>query len=275
MNRLTPVVRAHGFTLAELAITLGLSSLLLGGLLPTLSAQRAATQERETSTRIEIIREALLGFAQVHGHLPCPADPRIRSGNASAGVARALVSGDCAGGYVGAIPWATLGVPELDAWGRRFTYRVARDMANDLNECVGRDDRSQSICFNFAPAASHHATVDSLEVRDRSTAGVFPAGSDPIATGLAFVIISHGVNGFEGYDAAGTQIGNAASGENADEQRNASLTTTTFFARMPTPDSSRCSDTRASSVPCGFDDSIGWSSRGEVLASLVRAGRLP
>lgn len=275
MNTHIQLVRARGFTLAELAITLGLSSLLLGGLLPALSAQRSATQERETSTRIEAAKEALLGFAQVHGHLPCPADPRVRSGGAAAGIARPLVSGDCEGGYFGAIPWATLGVAETDGWGRRFSYRVVRDMANETNECSGRVERAQSICFNFAPLASRRATADALEVRDRSSAGVFPAGSEPIATGIAFVIVSHGANGFNGYDTAGARIANAAAGENADELLNASATATTFFARLPMPDSSGCSDARASATVCGFDDSIGWSSRGEVFASLVRAGRLP
>ena len=63
----------RGFTLAELAIAFLVISLLLGGMLMTLSAQNQTRQIAETQRTMENARDALLGFAVRFGRLPCPA----------------------------------------------------------------------------------------------------------------------------------------------------------------------------------------------------------
>lgn len=103
--------RPSGFTLVELTIVIVLVSLLIGGLLIPLSAQRELQSLIESQKRLTDIKEALLGFAVVNGRLPCPsttADPT----SASYGVEDAA----CAG-IEGYLPWRTLGVQATDAWG--------------------------------------------------------------------------------------------------------------------------------------------------------------
>ena len=125
-----------GFTLVEMAIVLFIIGLLLAGGISSTRAQIDNARNKETRQALSEIREALLAFAIRNGRLPCPANPTLPSTDAKAGI-EALQGKACdqvvdqrssaydnQGGYEGVIPWQTLGVRELDAWGSRFTYRV-------------------------------------------------------------------------------------------------------------------------------------------------------
>ena len=141
---------AGGFTLAELAVVLAIIGLLIGGLMIPLSTQQELRGRQDTDKALAAIQEALLGFAAINGRLPCPAQANIATGTANAGVeATMTVSGTCAcsdtvngvaaigavacdgdnnnapSTVTGVLPWATLGLPEADFWGSRYTYRVA------------------------------------------------------------------------------------------------------------------------------------------------------
>jgi prepilin-type N-terminal cleavage/methylation domain-containing protein len=114
-----------GFTLTELAITVVIIALLIGGLALTLSAQNEARQFAETRARLDAAQEALIGFAIRNGRLPCPAT------SASNGIESPVGGGNCLGtprnGY---LPAATLGMPGvrngylLDAWDNEVRYAV-------------------------------------------------------------------------------------------------------------------------------------------------------
>ena len=121
--------RQAGFTLVEMAMVLLIIGLLLGGLFPTLSTQMDIQRVNETKRQLEDIKEALVGFAVAKGRLPCPADGTAADGNE-------LVTGTTCTLTKGVLPWSTLGVPETDGWGRRFTYRVAANFADytDTND---------------------------------------------------------------------------------------------------------------------------------------------
>ncbi|HUW25479.1 MAG TPA: prepilin-type N-terminal cleavage/methylation domain-containing protein [Gallionella sp.] len=79
MNRKPIPVTGHsyqpGFTLVEMAIVLAIVGLLLGGLIPTLSAQMESQRINETRKQLDEIQQALMGFAIINGRLPCPALP--------------------------------------------------------------------------------------------------------------------------------------------------------------------------------------------------------
>ncbi|MBF0160798.1 MAG: prepilin-type cleavage/methylation domain-containing protein [Magnetococcales bacterium] len=103
-------------------------SLLLGGVLLPLSTQWENSQRRETKEQLERLHEALLGFALVHGHLPCPdIDRDGREDRQGAGCA----GNPTASLWQGTIPWLTLGVGEEDAWHNRFTYAVSKPFTDD------------------------------------------------------------------------------------------------------------------------------------------------
>ncbi|MGE5757707.1 MAG: type II secretion system protein [Sideroxydans sp.] len=131
-----------GFSLVEMAIVLAIVSLLLAGLLPTISGQIEQQRRNETRKQLAEIQQALLGFAIMNGRLPCPTT-MANPADATYGQEPA---GGCAGvpappdGY---LPWKTLGVSEIDAWGSKRTgagdpwtgywrYRVDRSYSNSL-----------------------------------------------------------------------------------------------------------------------------------------------
>jgi prepilin-type N-terminal cleavage/methylation domain-containing protein len=118
------VIRQRGFTLLEMAVVLVIVGLLLGGMLNSLGALQVRQHEEQTLHDLEEIREALITFAVVNRRLPCPAAPGTADTVVGAGLERAPTAAGCTGGASGVLPWATLGLPQTDAWGRRYSYRV-------------------------------------------------------------------------------------------------------------------------------------------------------
>lgn len=187
-----------GFTLVEMSIVLALLALMLGTGLTVLSAQQDQRKIEDNAARLDEAREALIGFAVANGRLPCPADPTIASGTANAGIARpatpAGCTADAAGTIQGDFPWATLGLPETDAWGNRFTYRVTAVFARSTPLFILSDDGDIDI-------------------------GTTAGGSD-MANNMPAVIVSHGVNGFRAYLPSGQQL---PASTDADETENADI----------------------------------------------------
>jgi prepilin-type N-terminal cleavage/methylation domain-containing protein len=111
--------RAHGFSLVEMAIALVVAGLLLGAFALPLWSQQERINRREADGALRDIRESLLGYAALHGRLPCP-----DSNDAPESPGHGFAAPDCPRGEEGFLPHKTLGLPAHDAWGRRFRYRV-------------------------------------------------------------------------------------------------------------------------------------------------------
>jgi prepilin-type N-terminal cleavage/methylation domain-containing protein len=182
---------ARGFTLLEMAIVLVIVGLLLGGLLGSLNAMRSVQNESGTKRQLEEIREALITFAIINLRLPCPAAPGTAETVAGAGLERAPTAAGCTGGASGVLPWATLGLYQTDAWGRRFSYRVTPAFART------------------APAITLAAVGDNT-VRNLSLVA--------IATQVPAVVVSHGPNPAGSRNRQGAL---AAAGVNPGEVENA------------------------------------------------------
>ncbi|MCX7192734.1 MAG: type II secretion system protein [Proteobacteria bacterium] len=202
-------INHDGFTLVEMAIVLALIALILGTGLTLLSAQQDQRRIEDTKARLNDARDALIGFSIVNGRLPCPANPTIASGTANAGIARTAIATGCTADAVGTIqgdlPWATLGLPETDAWGHRFTYRVTSKFARSTPLFTLSDDGDIDI-------------------------GSTAAGND-LANNMPAVIVSHGINGFRAYLPSGQQLPASA---DADETENADIDTN-FVSKALTP----------------------------------------
>lgn len=200
-------LRQPGFTLVELAVVLAIFGLLLGILVIPLSTQVDQQRYADAERQLTAVHEALLGFAIANGRLPCPATATIASGAANAGVEN-KPGAACGGGVAeGVLPWATLGVPELDPWGLRFTYRVATALADD-------------------PAAGMQA---SFLITDTGNITVTD-GAVNIGTQLPAVVVSHGKNGLGAFRPDGTQVGGAT----GNELQNAN-NDVTFVSQLPAP----------------------------------------
>lgn len=107
----------HGFTLIEMAIVLVVLSLTASLLVTPLAMRAEASRRHAAEGMLDGITEALIGFALVHGRLPCPSiepDP--------ASPAYGLEQGPpCPLNVPGYLPWRTLGLPAHDPWGNPRT----------------------------------------------------------------------------------------------------------------------------------------------------------
>ena len=115
--------RHEGFTLVELAIVIAIVGFLLGAFLVPLRTQIDAARIRETERMLGEIHEALIGYAIIHGALPCPdivAD----------GIDGAAPPACTGAALEGILPFQALGVPRADPWGRLFGYRITEEFSN-------------------------------------------------------------------------------------------------------------------------------------------------
>ena len=234
MQRSTPLSNQNGFSLVELAIVLVIVALLTSGLLLGITAQRNATENVDAQHQLENIRDALLGFAMANGRLPCPALQNLPNTDSNAGLE------NCAQQH-GVIPWATLGLPETDPWGNRFTYFV-------------------SSKFTAAPSGGAQAGFTLATGVAPDTAGLanikeFGSSGNYIASDLPAVIVSHGSRSAGAWQPGGNQLPGAVSDEL--ENANANLT---FVSRTPSN---------------GFDDLLIWIPSSILKSKMVAAGRLP
>lgn len=121
-------INNKGFTLVEMAIVLVIFGLILSALLLPLRAQREQAALAQTVNTIENAKQALLGFAQANGRLPCPAI-------AGSAIASPNESGACTV-QLGFLPAATLGIQPIntqgfavDAWNNPIMYAVTQSNA--------------------------------------------------------------------------------------------------------------------------------------------------
>ena len=269
--------RNAGFTLAEMAIVLLVVGLLLGGMLTTVSTQLDGRNNRDTLSRMEEIKNALIGYAQANGRLPCPADGTLATGATGAGLEEvtSTVTNVCkSGNQYAVLPWATLGLPEIDVWGRRFTYKVVQPTFSDAIAQNSWNTTGQSpSCTAPVPTPTQASfalcSLGNFVITTRTAAN--KTGSS--VTGIPVVIISHGKNGYGAYTSSGTQISPSTSG--VDEPANSTATATTFYSREQSPQpSGSCSDT-AAGVFCEFDDLVAYIPMSVLVTRMVAAGRLP
>ncbi len=156
--------RSKGFSLVELAVAVAIIALLLAGALIPLSTQIDVRNSADTQRSMESIRDAIIGFAQANGRLPCPANGATPAGtvdtttwatSVGAGAEQWDPANNRCYTVFGVVPWTTLGVSETDAWGKRLSYRVAPAFADaiSLNTWQSRLNAVNIVTFpsQFAP----------------------------------------------------------------------------------------------------------------------------
>lgn len=128
--KLKKQIKQQGFSLVEMAIVLIILGFILTALLLPLRAQREQAAQLQTINTLENAKQALLGFAQSRGRLPCPATA------ASKGLEAPLGGNAACTNQLGYLPATTLGIQPtdangfaLDAWSNRIMYAVAQNSA--------------------------------------------------------------------------------------------------------------------------------------------------
>lgn len=166
-----------GFTLAELAVVLIILALLSGSLLVPLGSRMEARDRQLTLERLRDIQQALTGFAIIHGRLPCPsteADPT----HPNYGVEDAL---PCNLSVEGRLPWRTLAMSAIDAWGRQ---RVQAD-----EPWTGHWHYRVDRAFTQSPITPASAPADNLQIRSHDDFHVTVSDSQAVA-----LVFSTGAN---------------------------------------------------------------------------------
>jgi prepilin-type N-terminal cleavage/methylation domain-containing protein len=114
----------RGFTLIEMAIVMVILGALLGGLLVPLASQREVNQQKAAAQLLQEVRQALIGYAVIHGGLPCPASATSNGDQVRTGTNCSLGSGF--------VPYALLGVQGIinngvlvDPWQGPLRYSLA------------------------------------------------------------------------------------------------------------------------------------------------------
>ncbi len=248
-----------GFTLIELSLVLFIVSLLLGGLLMPYATSVEQRDREDTAETLENIKEALYGYALVNGHLPCPdcetvfgcaggdADDVVDDGLED----RVNATGVCvvptvSSNVTGNLPWATLSVPQLDAWEKPFTYSV-------------------TAAFAVTTPLFDLTTNGAIDILDQDG-----AATPLIAQNIPAIIVSHGKNHY-------VPVQSADEVENFD--RNAAIfgTTNNILTTYSgdTAGEFVYKEYTLISGQIAFDDMMIWLSPFVLKNKLIAAGRLP
>lgn len=159
----------RGFSLLEMAVVLVILSILLGGVLMSLSQAQEGRNRAEAEAQIAELVEALYGFAQANGRLPCPAT--ATSGGLEAPVGGSTAGTPCTQRF-GFIPSATLGVTGsvnaqgllMDPWLSPYRYNVTNSNANAFTSPNGMRNATMAAlapAFRICTAAACGGVVAS------------------------------------------------------------------------------------------------------------------
>ncbi|WP_255992022.1 prepilin-type N-terminal cleavage/methylation domain-containing protein [Chitinolyticbacter albus] len=240
-NPCAPSRSAIGFSLVEMAVVLLVLGVLLAGVLGPLRAQWQAERLRETRTRLDAAESALLGYALQRGRLPCPADPaRVGSGAGDE---------DCSREH-GTLPWLLLGVPETDAWGRRWLYAVSPGFADS----DGATPAPTASCASPTPVPGTGVSFTWCSAGAYTVAE--SGGGTNMTTDAVAVLGSYGADGLGGHARDGSTMA-AAAGEQAENTDGDD----DFVA--------------GSEIEGSFDDQFRWLSTYRLHEWMLRSGRHP
>ena len=249
-----------GFTLVELSIVILIMGLILGGIAMPLAVQRENARLKRADQQLAGIEEALIGFALVNGHLPCPATP------ASNGLA-APSGGGCNRQH-GFVPASTLGLAGarnddnllLDPWASPVRYRVsAADVDADGNWDFTAVGEMRDVTI---PALSPDLSICSTAAGASATACADPAST--LSAQAPLVVYSLGKDwasspGADQQENLGANVGGGPSGSSYRVAGDA-----VFVSRQ-----------RSEQAGNEYDDVVRWASPLSLYQRLLAGGQLP
>ncbi len=153
MNHIKSHQTQTGFSLVEMAIVLAIVALLLGSLLPTISGQIEQQRRNETRKYMDEVRDALLGYAIAHKHLPCP-DTNDDG----------LENTPCVASQVGTLPYKDLGVTDKDANGVVLIYAVTAGFADGATPFTLTTTGTMIVCPSAATCPATYLTNNAVAV---------------------------------------------------------------------------------------------------------------
>lgn len=245
-----------GFSLMEMAVVLMIMGVLMSGVLVSVSQTTLNARRATALAQLRQIEDALYGYAQSNGRLPCPATAD------GTGTATPAAGGTCTQRH-GFVPAATLGFAGainqdgllLDPWQNPYRYSVA-DGSNPVYTTTASIDA-------FFNAGTTIITTNPGNSMMRICSATACAVSEVVTTIAPAVILSMGENW--------------ANTTSADELNNANSTAPIIGAvtgnRYLVNDDY---DFVASDyIEDQFDDQLVWLSPYVLFNRMVSAGKLP
>jgi prepilin-type N-terminal cleavage/methylation domain-containing protein len=183
-------------------------------------------------------------------YLPCPDADNSSIPGFNDGLEDRNADGSCKESQ-GNLPWATLGIASVDAWGNRLFYDVhVGTSATDPNS------------FTSPAVGIHNTSVASNTICASSTSC---SGVNLLANQIPFVVVSWGPNGKGALSANGSLIAWDAASASTDEIQNHNKNGT-YVSRPPSQMGSTLGE---------FDDLVIWVSTPSLLARICPAGGCP
>jgi len=230
-------LRATGFTLFELAISMLIITLLAAVLLTPISTQVTQARIAQAKTELDQINEALIGFAlaQPKPYLPCPDTNNDGVADACASVFTTETTG-------GNIPWVTLNIPATDPWGQRYQYRVNNAYTNSVTGFTLTTVPTGAACTPPGGVSGF--------IKVCGSATTATCNASIVANGVPAIVFSRGPNG-------------QTAATSADELENND------------GDCLFVSRTYSAVAGSEFDDLLTWISPGILMSRMVTAQKLP
>lgn len=252
---------ARGFSLIEVAIVMLIMGSLLSGLLVTITQTTENSRRNIAENKLNSIQEALYGFAQVNGRLPCPAT------SDSNGLENPVGGGVCTS-YHGFVPHATLSLYGqtntdsllTDPWTNPYRYSVADMLANGNPAFTS----TAGVDFLFSNPLLLAENANLIEVCSTNSC----ADDEELSDTVPAVVFSMGDN-WQTTNSNCTLVFNPADDE-ADESLNAGAVLDATYCLTDNMDF--VSRTYVQDV---FDDVIIWLSPHVLFGKLISAGQLP
>ena len=249
-----------------MAIVLVILGFVLGALLLPLQAQRQSAAQAQTENTLESAKQALLGFAQSNGRLPCPATVASLGQESPLGGTHnnppIPLQPNCAA-QSGFLPAASLGIQPidaqgfaLDAWNNRIRYAITAADTSVVACGAGSDSAPDFTTTGNLAAVGLVCLVPNLRVCATSLAANCSNAVNLINNAVA-VIYSIGATGAQGF----------AGSPDETENLNAvgvGQVDTTFVSH----------DISLAAAPNEFDHLVTWISPYVLYNAMIQAGQL-
>jgi prepilin-type N-terminal cleavage/methylation domain-containing protein len=286
-----------GFTLIEIAIVLIIVSILLGYTVAMLPRQQELKQYRAVKRQMDQVIEAVIGFAQVNGRLPCPAIPN------SAGIEDFDNDGGLPDGCYnngGFVPVNTLGLSGRlnadsllqDPWGNPYRYYVTNvdfvdpiSGTNGVSDFTGGGGEMRSIGLVDSDADGY-IDLDgrylicnaASAINNLCTAGTTPIFGNPDGAGqyagAPFVLLSQGKNWSEP-GPSNDEVENSGASTTATLGMTAGPSAATYVLKNVVVGNETTFVRPRAGFSDNFDDVVRWASPSILFSRMIQAGQLP
>lgn len=218
-----------GFTLIEMSVVLVIVGVFTAAMASVAGTRIEAQRFSNTKEHMEFVVEALKRYVKRYGHLPCPANPALAPSAVGYGEGLGTNSATdsnadgyvdtpgCIGSlavtgasrvYIGSLPFKELDINSqvtLDGWDNLLTYAVDGDLT-----FIGYPWSADTIYNGFRNDGNPDLYDDQADLVNRSVEGdiqITNGNGDVVLDKTAYVVISHGANGWGAYTRDGISLG--------------------------------------------------------------------